>query len=125
MKIEKGKRGKRGEDCHCTTVPRTYQPGTKPHQLCLTRRLSVVQDVCRAVSAVEYCLKRRNPIILGKPIRGYRQILNIRGEISLTFRLFWLGQPDTRLDYAQFLEMRTRECDYQVRFRYGCNILIL
>ena len=79
MKIAKGKRGKRGEDCHCTIVPRIYQPGTEPHQLCLTRRLSVAQDVCRAVSAVEYCLKRRNLIILGKPIRGYRQILNHKG----------------------------------------------
>ena len=82
MKIEKGKRGRkkkerRGLSQYHSKYLEHIGLGLMPCQLCLTRRLTLsAQGVCRAVSAVEYCLKQRNHIILSKQIPGYRQILN-------------------------------------------------
>jgi len=77
MKIEKGKRKKKEREERTVTVPQYLEHiglGLMPCQLCLTRRLTLsAQGVCRAVSAVEYCLKQRNHIILSKQIQDLRQ----------------------------------------------------
>jgi len=103
-------KGKRGEDCHSTTVPWTHQPGTDALSTLLDMVAHIVGSgclqgslSCRILPETEksHNIKQVNPWI---PVRYW----TIRGEMILTFCLFRLGQPDTRLDYSRFLEMRTR-----------------
>ena len=71
MKIEKGKRGRkrkarRGLSRYHSSLEQISLV-LMPRQLCLMQRLTLsAQGVCRAVSAVECCLKRKNHIILRK-----------------------------------------------------------